>query len=816
MGNLPSLFVVFGLVFGRGIQDQITQKLHESSRALEKFEHLLNGELECSRNLKAEIAIFTSEAEACNDMSEDEQSFYTVKWTNCHLEETGLSEQVSQCSSIDDVHMCLKKFGQIPTAYNTYTLFRVHIKEMCFHAQRLGIEQRTQTAVHSLFSATRDTANNLETLTNDAMDHSKILRTGFQDLQQQHAKISDKFTGLSTQTLGKFEELRVSSDELEKKQQAIMKLLHSKSDELLGQMTESMEAQDYLKHAQTDVLNRIISTHSQIDELRATQDNVLKRVTAAMTELQHLAQAHDEFVTKSLSALSDIETQQERVSQNVKSANQAVVDLQDQQNKGFQQSKKEFNILSEQQGELQQNFVSAKNKLDSLRQAQEASFKEAHDTMKKIQQPLDEMGQTTRVTLEEQRQLSSSLQQAHADAKSSFDQLQDKADGIQNVQDSIRNIAENTKNELVDVKQAVGEGFLEAKSSLGDIQEHANQLLKTQDEHNSQLNTGFQEMKKQQDNLREGVTKAQDSLAKLQESQQESFENASKYLTSIEEKAKIANEKVNGALKEMSSTLDKLLNLDYSMMGHVFTLSSSFFYCSVMVMIYLVTSLRKLASVRLLLFGLYGVGYGVEWYISGIVPELYMNYCSYFRQVWVSMSILLCIRALFTYQNLTKKNFDIAVRNKELSEENKDLLNQLVKMVETGSPQKSNLPSNVYSSPQEAAEGPSPLRSRVYYTVKREGARTQIEGLRRESGKEDEEPQIEGEGEEEVEGNGTLLHGLSIPQRNCSPEAKPIDTTKPLERYTVAQLKGMCEQRGLTTPKKPLKKQLVELLKKQQ
>ena len=117
--------------------------------------------------------------EGCKGMDDSQRSKLAVKFTNCHLEKSGLDTYA--CTPDMSVEACTRPMvgSTHSVAYNAYTQFFTHAESMCFYLQSAAFQAATEQAVDALHTTARGTAHRLGELQQHAsalIDDAKAIR----------------------------------------------------------------------------------------------------------------------------------------------------------------------------------------------------------------------------------------------------------------------------------------------------------------------------------------------------------------------------------------------------------------------------------------------------------------------------------------------------------------------------------------------------------------------------------------------------------------------------------------------------------------
>ncbi|KXJ10981.1 Protein brambleberry [Exaiptasia diaphana] len=94
----------------------------------------------------------------CKKLTDIEQSYLAVDFTNCHLKKSG--RRTYNCSRDKSIEDCTGNMDD--TAFNAYTTFFTHTTNICFYLQSQAWQQRTEDTVSKLSKTSEEVAGQLE------------------------------------------------------------------------------------------------------------------------------------------------------------------------------------------------------------------------------------------------------------------------------------------------------------------------------------------------------------------------------------------------------------------------------------------------------------------------------------------------------------------------------------------------------------------------------------------------------------------------------------------------------------------------------
>ena len=181
------------------------EKLEAGRKALTEMESEAEHS-QCWKN--AVINIHTG----CKRLTDMEQSFLAIDFTNCHLEKSG--RQTYPCTRHKTVKECTKSMDN--TAFNVYTTFFTHTSNICYFLQSQAWQERTERTVTKLSRASEEVASQLEdSLKNqlEVLQHqNKSLVNQKKILQHEH-NLTETLASSTVDAKKAFEEMKERAHE---------------------------------------------------------------------------------------------------------------------------------------------------------------------------------------------------------------------------------------------------------------------------------------------------------------------------------------------------------------------------------------------------------------------------------------------------------------------------------------------------------------------------------------------------------------------------------------------------------------------------
>jgi len=94
----------------------------------------------------------------CKKLTDVEQSYLAVDFTNCHLQKSG--RKTYNCSRERSIQDCTRNMDDL--AFNAYTTFFTHTTNICFYLQSQAWQERTENTISKLSKTSEEVADQLE------------------------------------------------------------------------------------------------------------------------------------------------------------------------------------------------------------------------------------------------------------------------------------------------------------------------------------------------------------------------------------------------------------------------------------------------------------------------------------------------------------------------------------------------------------------------------------------------------------------------------------------------------------------------------
>jgi len=188
------------------------------------------------------------------------------------------------------------------------------------------------------------------------------------------------------------------------------------------------------------------------------------------------------------------------------------------------------------------------------------------------------------------------------------------------------------------------------------------------------ISTSQNKIQQRQDQLLQNVNGTHQKLAELQRKNEDSFEAASAYLASLRLQSQQAEERVHkvmvGFEKKLEDGFQRLLNLDHSILGELFTIKAIVFYASCSVALFLCTTAKQTRRLRPYLLLAIVINYYIESHAFHLAEWLVVAdhalVVSWLRKTFllgVSCSLILSAWKFKDYRALS---YEVALQNQQL------------------------------------------------------------------------------------------------------------------------------------------------------
>lgn len=148
----------------------------------------------------------------CKKLTDIEQSYLAVDFTNCHLKKSG--KTTYNCSRDKSIEECTSSMDDL--AFNAYTTFFTHTTNICYYLQSQAWQEKTEDTVSKLSKTSEEVAGQLESsLKNQLL----VLKHQNQSLQNQkdiiihEQKLSMTLKSSTSEARQSFDEMKTKANE---------------------------------------------------------------------------------------------------------------------------------------------------------------------------------------------------------------------------------------------------------------------------------------------------------------------------------------------------------------------------------------------------------------------------------------------------------------------------------------------------------------------------------------------------------------------------------------------------------------------------
>jgi hypothetical protein len=148
----------------------------------------------------------------CKKLTDIEQSYLAVDFTNCHLKKSG--KKTYNCSRDKSIEECTRDMEDL--AFTAYTTFFTHTTNICFYLQSQAWQERTENTVSKLSRTSEEVAGQLE---NSIKNQLLVLKHQNHSLQNQkqiighEQKLSMTLKSSTSEARHAFDEMKTKANE---------------------------------------------------------------------------------------------------------------------------------------------------------------------------------------------------------------------------------------------------------------------------------------------------------------------------------------------------------------------------------------------------------------------------------------------------------------------------------------------------------------------------------------------------------------------------------------------------------------------------
>ena len=287
--------------------------------------------------------------------------------------------------------------------------------------------------------------------------------------------------------------------------------------------------------------------------------------------------------------------------------------------------------------------------------------------------------------IDQARQQLSGLRQEQQEAA---DATIDALSSLVSLQESLLTVQQQTRGVVASLSSDITDGFKTAHSSLDTLSASQQQAFGRSEAALSSLLSSHTELLTQQSEMSDRLTAARAEVERLREEERLGFERAEQSIERIAVGAAATEQRLQSILSLVSDRVERVLSLDYTILGEVFKLSSVLFYASLGVACFFLTSTERTNAARLWIYACLGLAVALERALLSVdsvaVLGRYGDWCFLIRTglCFVSAAILTLSASL--YRDYGQMTYQLQQHNHQLLQQSHTLLTVIQQQLNTG------------------------------------------------------------------------------------------------------------------------------------
>lgn len=333
----------------------------------------------------------------CRQLTERTKIRIALQLTNCHLARSKL--QYYPCADNSAEEECAAIVGRDPVAYHTYTLFFVHVDNICLHVQRQHVQEQTVEVIASLYSAAIHTAHQLRQFKHDTHTLSSELLAS---LTANYRNMTSYITRLAEVEGERWSDMKQQADGVREAQLHILHTMSTQSTQLSEQISAAhrvgeqvLDRQDELGTRQERMLGRQEEQMHAIDEARQQLSGLRREqqeaAAATIDSLSSLVSLQEALLTVQQQTRGVVASLSSDISDGFKAAHSSLDTLSASQRRAFDRSEAALSSLLSshtelltQQSELNDRLTAARAEVERLREEEQLGFQRAEQSIERI------------------------------------------------------------------------------------------------------------------------------------------------------------------------------------------------------------------------------------------------------------------------------------------------------------------------------------------------------------------------------------------------------------------------------------------------
>ena len=299
---------------------------------------------------------------------------------------------------------------------------------------------------------------------------------------------------------------------------------------------------------------------------------------------------------------------------------------------------------------------------------------------------LGKQDEQTHAIDEARQQLSGLRQEQQQAAAATIDALS----SLVSLQEALLTVQQQTRGVVASLSSDIATGFDTAQTSLDTLSTSQQQAFGRSEAALSSLQSSHSELLAQQSEMGERVTAARAEVERLRAEEQLGFQRAEQSMERIAVGAAATEQRLQSILSLVSDRVERILALDYTLLGEVFKLSSLLFYACLAVASFFLTSTERTNAARLWVYTCMALAVALERALlsadSVAVLGRYGDWCFLIRAGLCLVTASVITLSASAYRDYGQMTYALQQHNQQLLQQSHSLLTAIQQQLNTGLP----------------------------------------------------------------------------------------------------------------------------------
>ena len=287
----------------------------------------------------------------------------------------------------------------------------------------------------------------------------------------------------------------------------------------------------------------------------------------------------------------------------------------------------------------------------------------------------------------EARQQLSGLRQEQQEAAAA---AMDALSSLVSLQEALLTVQQQTRGVVASLSSDIADGFSTAHASLDTLSTSQQRAFDRSEVALSSLLSSHSELLTRQAEMSSRLTAAREEVERLREEERVGFERAEQSIERIAVGAAATEKRLQSILSLVSERVERILALDYTLLGEVFKLSSVLFYACVAVACFFLTSTERTNAARLWVYACMALAVAAERALlsvdSAAVLGRYGDCCFLIRAGLCIVSAAAITLSASVYRDYGQLTYHLQQHNHQLLQHSHTLLTAIQQQLNAALP----------------------------------------------------------------------------------------------------------------------------------